>query len=434
MTYEEAVHYIDDIPKFTKKNTLENTKLIMERLGNPERSMKILHVAGTNGKGSVCAYLSSILTCAGKRTGLFTSPHLVKINERFQINQEEISDELFMEAFDQVMSVVKEAEKDGVFHPTYFEMLFLIGMVIFEKEQVEYLVMETGLGGRKDATNAVDNQLISIITSIGLDHVEYLGDTHAAIAGEKAGIIKPGVPVVFDAEREDVTEVIQSRAESLKSKAYPVNSRMYKINSATHKNIDFSTATGYYDTIDLKISSIAGYQVKNAMLAVTALKVIDEQGNFSDAVIQEGIRRMKWQGRMETVLDGVILDGAHNEAGVAEFVKTVRTYQDEKKIVYVFAAVNDKNYEKMIETICLETSFAEVIVTEVSSYRRTPAKELAEIFEKYTDVPVKVCEDAKKAFEMGCQEKEDGLLFCVGSLYLVGELKTFCNFRRNEND
>ncbi len=432
MTYEEAVRYIDEIPKFTKKNTLENTKILVERLGNPERSMKIIHVAGTNGKGSVCAYLSSILTCAGKKTGLFTSPHLVKMNERFQINQKQISDELFMEAFERVMSVVEEAKKDGVFHPTYFEMLFLIGMVIFEKEQVEYLVMETGLGGRLDATNSIDNQMISIITSIGLDHVEYLGDTHAAIAGEKAGIIKPGIPVVFDAEREDVTAVILNHAESLKSKAYPVRSGMYKIHSATHKNIDFSTATEYYDTINLKISSIAEYQVKNAMLAVTALKVLDKQGHFSDAVIQEGIRRMKWQGRMETVQEGVILDGAHNEAGVAEFVKTVRTFQDEKKIVYVFAAVNDKNYERMIETICRETRFAEVIVTEVNSYRRTPAEELAEIFRRYTNVPVKVCEDAKEAFEMGCQEKEDGLLFCVGSLYLVGELKSLLGGMKND--
>lgn len=432
MTYEEAVCYIDDIPKFTKKNTLDNTKMLLERLGNPERSMKILHVAGTNGKGSVCAYLSSILTCAGKKTGLFTSPHLVKINERFQIDQEQISDELFMEAFEKVMSTVREAEKDGIFHPTYFEVLFLIGMVIFEKEKVEYLVLETGLGGRKDATNAVDNQMISIITSIGLDHVEYLGDTHAAIAGEKAGIMKPNIPVVFDAEREDVTAVILEQAQKLKSKAYPVDSSMYKIDSATHKKIDFSTVTGYYETINLEISSIAEYQVKNAMLAVTALKAIDAQGYFSDEVIQEGICRMKWQGRMETVLDGVILDGAHNEAGVAEFVKTVRSFQDEKKIVYVFAAVNDKNYDKMIETICRETKFAEVIVTEVSSYRKTPAEELAEIFEKYTDVSVKVCPDAEEAFEVGCREKEDGLLFCVGSLYLVGELKTL--LRRNKYD
>lgn len=424
MTYEQAVNYIDEIPKFTKKNTLENTKRLLERLGNPERSMKILHVAGTNGKGSVCAYLSSILTCAGKRTGLFTSPHLVKINERFQIDQQQVSDEIFMEAFEKVMDIVKETEKDGIFHPTYFEMLFLIGMVIFEKEQVEYLVLETGLGGKKDATNAIDNQMISIITSIGLDHVEYLGDTHAAIAGEKAGIMKPGVPVVFDGERQDVTEVILEHAKNLKSKAYPVDSGMYKIHSATHKKIDFSTAAEYYETINLEIASIAEYQVKNAMLAVTALKVIDEKQEFSDQIIREGIRKMKWQGRMETVLDGVILDGAHNEAGVAEFVKTVRTYQDEKKIVYVFAAVNDKDYEKMIKTICDETKFAEVIVTEVNSYRKTPAEELAAIFRKYTTVPVKVYEKAEEAFRVGCQEKEDGLLFCVGSLYLVGELKT----------
>lgn len=424
MTYEQAVNYIDEIPKFTKKNTLENTKKLLERLGNPERSMKILHVAGTNGKGSVCAYLSSILTYAGKKTGLFTSPHLVKINERFQINQEQISDELFMEAFHKVMDTVKKAEKDGIFHPTYFEVLFLIGMVIFEKEQVEYLILETGLGGKKDATNAVDHQMISIITSIGLDHVEYLGDTHALIAGEKAGIMKPGVPVVFDGEREDVTEVILKQAEILKCKAYPVTSGMYKVQSATHKKIDFSTAAEYYETMNLEISSIAEYQVKNAMLAVTALKAIDPQGEFSEQTIREGIRRMKWQGRMETVMDGVILDGAHNEAGVAEFVKTVCSYQDEKKIVYVFAAVNDKNYEGMIETICRETKFAEVIVTEVNSYRKTPAEELAEIFRKYTEVPVKVCANAEEAFQIGCREKEDGLLFCVGSLYLVGELKT----------
>jgi dihydrofolate synthase/folylpolyglutamate synthase len=433
MTYEQAVRYIDDIPKFTKKNTLENTKVLLERLGNPQNSMKILHVAGTNGKGSVCAYLSSILTVAGKKTGLFTSPHLVKINERFQINQEQVSDEVFMEAFEAVMDMVKACEPEGIFHPTYFEVLFLIGMVIFEKAGVEYLVLETGLGGRKDATNAVENQMISIITSIGLDHVEYLGDTHAAIAGEKAGIMKPGVPVVFDAERQDVREVIEKHAETLKSKAFPVDSSMYKISSATHKNIDFSTATEYYDTMMLEISSIAEYQVKNAMLAVTALKAVDEAGDFSEAVIREGIRKMKWQGRMETVLEGVILDGAHNEAGVAEFVKTVRTYQEQQKIVYLFAAVNDKNYEKMIQTICEETKFDQVIVTEVDSYRKTPAEQLASIFRAYTDVPVEVEPQVEKAFDLGCRAKEDGLLFGVGSLYLVGELKTLLN-RRREHD
>jgi dihydrofolate synthase/folylpolyglutamate synthase len=173
--------------------------------------------------------------------------------------------------------------------------------------------------------------------------------------------------------------------------------------------------------------------VKNAMLSVTALKAVDEAGDFSEAVIREGIRKMKWQGRMETVLEGVILDGAHNEAGVAEFVKTVRTYQEQQKIVYLFAAVNDKNYEKMIQTICEETKFDQVIVTEVDSYRKTPAEELASIFRAYTDVPVEVEPQVEKAFDLGCRAKEDGLLFGVGSLYLVGELKTLLN-RRREHD
>ena len=155
MTYEEAVAYIDETPKFTKKNTLANTQAILRKLNNPQDSMKILHIAGTNGKGSVCAFLSSILTTAGKHTGLFTSPHLVDINERFQIDQEPVSDEAFLTAFHKVMDCVEEIQKEGYAHPTYFEILFLIGMVLFAQEKVEYLVLETGLGGRLDATNSI---------------------------------------------------------------------------------------------------------------------------------------------------------------------------------------------------------------------------------------------------------------------------------------
>ena len=196
MTYREAVTYIEETPKFTKKNTLENTRAILRCLGNPQDKMKILHVAGTNGKGSVCSFLASILKAAGKRTGLFTSPHLVEINERFVVDEEQVSNEAFLEAFHRVMECIGEIEREGYAHPTYFEILFLIGMVLFEQAGVEYLVMETGLGGRLDATNSVDHPIVTVITSISLDHTEYLGNTVAEIAGEKAGILKEGVPVV----------------------------------------------------------------------------------------------------------------------------------------------------------------------------------------------------------------------------------------------
>ena len=198
MTYEEAEAYINSVPKFTSKNKPENTKELICRIGHPERKMKVVHVAGTNGKGSVCAFLSTMLAAGGKRCGLFTSPHLVKINERFQINNIPVSDEIFLRAYDKVMKIVKEMQDDGFYHPAYFELLFAIGMVIFEEEGVEYLVLETGLGGRLDATNIVEHPIVTVITSISLDHTEILGDTIEEIAGEKAGIIKQGVPVVYD--------------------------------------------------------------------------------------------------------------------------------------------------------------------------------------------------------------------------------------------
>ena len=266
MTYQEAVAYIDETPKFTKKNTLDHTRAFLKRLGDPQEKMKILHVAGTNGKGSVCSFLASMLKAGGNRTGLFTSPHLVKINERFVVDEQDVSDEEFLEAFHTVMDCVEEMKEEGYPHPTYFELLFLIGMKLFERAGVEYLVLETGLGGRLDATNSVAHPLVSVITSISLDHTEYLGDTVAAIAGEKAGIIKEGVPVVYDASCPESAEVIRRRAEELRAPAYPITPKMYKISKTTKKHIDFSIDSGYYDDIRLSISSVAEYQVKNVFL------------------------------------------------------------------------------------------------------------------------------------------------------------------------
>ena len=198
MNYEEAVSYIDNIPKFTTKHPLEHTRMLMERLGNPSTGRKIIHVAGTNGKGSVCSYLDSMLRCGGKSVGLFTSPHLIRINARYIINGQNISDEAFLSAFEKVMEMVRRFVREGGDHPSYFELLFLMGMVIFDEADVEYIVLETGLGGRLDATNVVPHPLACIITSISRDHTEYLGETIPEIAGEKAGIIKPGVPVIYD--------------------------------------------------------------------------------------------------------------------------------------------------------------------------------------------------------------------------------------------
>lgn len=425
MNYEEAVAYINDTPRFTKKNTLENTRKVLEYMGHPERRMKLIHVAGSNGKGSVCAYLSSILTTAGKQTGLFTSPHLVDINERFQLNQQVVSDELFLEAFEAVMDAVhallRKCPEDFA-HPTFFELLFLMGIYIFDKAGMEYVVLETGLGGRFDATNVIEKPLVSIITSISLEHTEYLGDTCALIAGEKAGIIKEGCPVVYDGTRKDVEEVILARAEEMHAKAYAVRPDMYKILMNTQKTIDFSMETGYYLPMNVSIRSVAEYQIMNAMQAVVAAHVLDI--GLTEEDIHRGMEQMRWQGRMETVLPGVILDGAHNDSGVEEFVKTAQKFQGDTKITMLFSCVKEKDYEGMIRTICENISFDSAVITQIESDRCVPASELAAIFRKYTKQPVSEIASIPEAFREALARRDDGILFCVGSLYLVGSLKS----------
>lgn len=432
MTYEEAESYINDTPKFTKKNTLENTRMVLDAMGHPERKMKLIHVAGSNGKGSVCAYLSSILKAAGKEVGLFTSPHLVKINERFKINEKDVSDELFLEAFEGVMDLVRQLlkEKPEEFaHPTFFELLFLMGIYIFDKAHMEYVVLETGLGGRFDATNVIEKPLVSVITSISLEHTEYLGDTYAKIAGEKAGIIKEGCPVVYDGTRKDVEAAILKKASEMHAKAYAIRPDMYKILMNTQKTIDFSMDTGYYEPMNVSIDTVAEYQVMNAMEAVTAALVMDV--GLTEADIHSGMKNMRWEGRMEPVLPGVILDGAHNDSGIEEFVKTARQLGKDTKVTLLFSCVSDKDYDGMIRTICEEIPFTEVIVTEVGAYRMVPAEKLGSIFRKYTKQPVTEISSVEEAFDEAYARKGDGILFCVGSLYLVGSLKEILRSRKN---
>ncbi|MDO4260982.1 MAG: folylpolyglutamate synthase/dihydrofolate synthase family protein [Eubacteriales bacterium] len=425
MTYEEAVAYIESTPKFTKKNSLANTRAALDALGAPDRTFKIIHVAGSNGKGSVCAYLASILETAGKRTGLFTSPHLVDIRERFLTDRRMADEEQFLASFTRVMDVVERLcreRPEEFFHPTYFELLFLMGMDLFARAGMEYVVLETGLGGRLDQTNAIEHPLVTVITSISLEHTEYLGNTFAEIAAEKAGIIKEGCPVVYDATRPDVEEVILRKAKEMHARAYGIRPDMYKILMNTEKTIDFSMDTGYYDAMDLSIESVAEYQIMNACEAVTAAFAMNI--GLTEEDIHRGIARMHWQGRMETALPGVIMDGAHNDSGVEEFVRTVRKFQKDKKITILFSCVKEKDYEGMIRTICENLTFESAVITQVESDRYVPCGELAGIFRKYTARPVTEQESVKAAFEEALSRRGDGLLFCVGSLYLVGSLKS----------
>ena len=425
MNYTEAVDYIETIPKFTVKHPPEHTRELLSRLGNPQEGIKIIHVAGTNGKGSVCAYLNAMLLAGGKKTGLFTSPHLVRINERFQINGEDVSDEQFLDAFLKVEKAAKEYEAEGEGHPSYFETLFLMGMLIFKEAGVEYLVMETGLGGRLDATNVVEKPLACIITSISRDHTEYLGDTLEAIAGEKAGIIKAGVPVIYDASQPGPASVIAAKAKEMGSPAWPMEPSFYEMKTQSREGITFTFAYPGGEKAELAIPYVAIYQMMNASLAFYMMHILQDVHDIPKNVLAEGLSKIKWPCRMEMAAPGVIIDGAHNEDGIAQFVSTAGYFAKENEITILFTAVADKHYHEMIGEICEGIHPSHVVATQIDGSRVVPAEVLAEDFRKAGCTDVCAEPEIGAAYEKALGKKGSGMLFCVGSLYLAGELKAY---------
>lgn len=432
-SYEMAEQYILEMPKFTKKNSLDDTRLFLEILGSPEKGRKIIHVAGTNGKGSVCAYLCSILTKAGYRTGMFTSPHLVEMRERFRIGKTLISKERFLQGFLMVMERLEEMRKisgKAEYHPTFFELLFLMGMVIFREENVEYIVLETGLGGRLDATNAVQRPVLTVITSISYDHMEYLGNTIEEIAGEKAGILKPGIPVVFCDKRKEASEVVLKRAQILGNKAVGVKPEEYFYSKLTNKSIDFFMHSLYYGYIRLKLATSALYQAENAAIAIRCMEQLPDGRRIGGEQIEEALDETFWEGRMEEVLPGVYVDGAHNEDGIRAFIQSVEADGCRGRRYLLFSAVGDKDYEGMIDTLEGSRLFAEAIAVGIHDIRGIRPERLAGHFE---GMSCSFAEDVIEAlYDLLSRKREEDFIYIAGSLYLVGEVKAW--LRRKSDD
>ncbi len=449
-SYGEAEAFLLEVPKFTSKNNPEDTRKFLRTLGSPEENCKIIHVAGTNGKGSVCAYLCSVLKQTGIRTGMFTSPHLVEMRERFRVNGELISEERFLWGLNYVMGHLEEARLAvgrAEYHPTFFELLFLMGMVIFREEKAEYLVLETGLGGRLDATNAVEHPVLTVITEIGMDHMEYLGNTIGEIAAEKAGILKPGVPVVFCDKRKEASRVIRERAETLGNRAVGVGKKDYFYKKLTNKSIDFSMQCRYYDYIRLSLATPAVYQAENAAVAVRCmeeLKRLDGDRRIAcmtEAQLRKGLEEAVWEGRMEEVLPGIFVDGAHNEDGIRAFAETVRTDGCTGGRMLVFSAVADKDYKSMIRILQEGRLFDAAAVVGIRSGRAAEPERLRERFVSYNggrkgrdgSMEIMYYRDMETALpELRNRKKADDFIYIVGSLYLVGEVKAL--LRRRTDD
>jgi len=391
MKYEKVLQYLDELELFGIKLGLDNITALCELLGNPQDSYKIIHVAGTNGKGSVVAMCSSILIEAGYKVGMYTSPHLRSFTERIQVNGEQIGKLEMREVFDEVRKAADEL-KHREMQVTYFEFTTAMAFLYFKKKRCKIAVIETGLGGRLDATNVVKSK-VAVITNIELEHTQYLGDTKEKIAVEKGGIIKERGFVVIGEQDRKIAKILQKISEAKKAKFTEVN--------------DYKG----------KILLLGDYQKRNAGVAVAAVKGL--RVKVSEKAISNGIEKTKWPGRLEVVQENptVILDGAHNPAGLA----TTAAYVKGKKVILVLGISDDKDIIRMIATI---VPVAKRVIITRAKYRGSDCDLLKTEVVKY-DGDVSIVEDVKAAVSKAINEAEDEIVLVTGSIFVVGEAYGF---------
>jgi dihydrofolate synthase/folylpolyglutamate synthase len=438
LDYNAAVHYLLSLGRelgaptqaSAAKFHLDNIRVLAERLDNPQRSYPSTHIAGTNGKGSTAAFLEQILRDAGFRTGLNTSPHLEKINERMRVNGQDISDEEFAAVLTHIHDLIEKllAESQLRAHPTYFECVTAMAFAFFRAERVDFAIFEVGLGGRLDATNIL-LPVVSVITRIAFDHENFLGHALAEIAGEKAGIIKPGVPVILAGEQpEDARRIVRERAAQLGSplvetaSAYRVDSVRMEGGRVRAKIIE--TATGWTTEI---VPELPGrFQLQNALNALAAARVLIEKGlKIPDSAITSGIAHASWPGRIEKLQSNpdVYLDGAHNPSAAQELASFLRENFAGRTIRMLFAAMRDKAVDEIAGT--LFPLATEVIFTEPRNPRAISAPQLAEIAGHHAN-DFRVIASAEAALETALTESApDDAVFITGSLYLVGQLRQY---------
>jgi dihydrofolate synthase/folylpolyglutamate synthase len=437
MRYEAAVRYLLSLGRelaaptqaAAAKFDLDNILVLAERLGHPERAYPSTHIAGTNGKGSAAAFLESILRHAGLRTGLNTSPHLEKINERIRINGQEISDESFAETLSHVHALIEEllAASKLRAHPTYFECVTAMAFEHFARERVNFGVFEVGLGGRLDATNIL-SPLVTIITRIDFDHESFLGHSLREIAAEKAGILKPGVPVVLAEQRPEAREVIVARATELgcpvvePAELMQVNQESMEDGCVRARVIEANSGT----TLEIAPNLPGRFQLQNALNAVATARLLHNRGfQITDDAIMRGIAETVWPGRLEKLQSdpAVYLDGAHNPGAARELAHFLEQNFAGRKVWLVYAALRDKAVDEVAGLLFPHA--AEVIFTAPRISRAVSAPQLAEIAGHHA-ARFSVIPDAERAFERAlAQAAPEDAIFITGSLYLVGQLRHY---------
>lgn len=416
MTYEEAIEYIHSINWTFCKPGLERIGELCEKLGHPEKDLKFIHVAGTNGKGSFCSMTESVLRAAGYRTGLYTSPYIREFNERMQVNGENISNAELAEITEYIRPIA-DAMDDK---PTEFELITAVAFEYFRRQKCDVVVLEAGLGGRLDSTNIIDTPVLSVITGIALDHTAILGDTVEKIAAEKAGIIKRGVPVIFGGEDNNAARVIKEKADEMGSEFIRVDYGKLKNIGATldGTTFDYSFRTG------LHINLLGLYQPRNAAVVLNAINTLNRHGFLiKEGDIRSGLENAVWHARFEKVCADplIIFDGAHNPQGISQAVRSIKHYFGGKKVCLLTGVLRDKDYTEISDMLATVAKCAFTLTPD--SPRALTSAEYAEVLRK-AGVPAEPYDSIESAFLAAkAAAKEQGLpLVCLGSLYVYASL------------
>lgn len=420
MTYEEAIRKIESLQQFGSRPGLERIGALMNRLGNPQERLKFLHVAGTNGKGTTCALLASVLRSAGYRTGLYISPHLADFRERMQIDGQMISHSELASLASRVFSETEKMKSQGEII-TEFEAVTAMAFLWYAEKACDLVVLEVGLGGRLDATNVIRKPLVSVITSISLDHTRILGNTVEQIAREKCGIIKEdGVTVSYPDQKPDAAEVIRKVAGER-------HNRLVEAASAGVKKLstDLSGTELLWNGVRLHLPFLGEHQIKNAATALAALDVLRSSGySIPEEAVKRGFSEAVFPARFEVLsLDPtVVLDGAHNPDGTAALAAAVRQYLPGRDLIAVMGMLEDKDVDAALEN--LSGLFSFVITTEPPSSRSMSAGELAERWRRM-GVSAEPAKGQNEALQMADSRlKPDGSLLICGSLYLAGAVRS----------
>lgn len=423
MNYEEAMNFIQNTNKFGSVLGLDNIRELLERLGNPQDQLRVVHIAGTNGKGSTLAFLAGIFRESGYRAGRYVSPASFSYEERFRINEENISKKDLCFYMEKIKNVAEEMVKDGLSHPTMFEIETALGFLYFLDKKVDVVLLETGMGGRLDATNVVKKPIATVIASIGMDHMQFLGDTLEKIASEKAGIIKEGCPVISYDNTKEVNEVIKNKAKQMHAKVTFVNSAGIRVlqESLNGESFSYRSSDGrWYEKIEIPL--LGRHQINNAALALETLNVIKNYYCISDFQTEDGMRKTIWRGRIE-ILERepmVICDGAHNPDGAKSLLSFLQNNFTNQRLIYIMGVLSDKDYEQMVQI--LAPSADKIYTVAPDNPRALSSRELCNCISKYHQNVEERQRLAECLSEVRQKAEKDDVIIICGTLSFQNEL------------